>query len=66
MAISGAPWCDFIAVCVKTKQLSLQRVFAKPVYWQFIAKKLQQFCLIFRDAKQRQKKKQQFLYLPGE
>ncbi|XP_033632416.1 uncharacterized protein LOC117294006 [Asterias rubens] len=65
MAISGAPWCDFMAVCVKTKQLSLQRVFAKPVYWQFIAKKLQQFCLIFRDAKQRQKKKQQFLYLPG-
>ncbi len=66
MAFSGAPWCDFMAVCIKTKQLSLKRVYANQIYWQFLAKKLQQFCLIFRDAKQREKKKQQYLYLPGE
>jgi len=44
MAVCGAPWCDFMAVCTKTRDIMLQRVFFQPRYWEHIASRLKQFC----------------------
>ncbi|XP_050400851.1 uncharacterized protein LOC126817750 [Patella vulgata] len=53
MAITGAPWCDFMAVCCETKDISLKRVFYCDEYWQKIGVVLKQFCMILKEAKQK-------------
>ena len=44
MAVCGAPWCDFMAVCSKTREIMLKRVFFQPRYWEHISSRLKQFC----------------------
>ncbi|XP_038075231.1 uncharacterized protein LOC119743003 [Patiria miniata] len=65
MGICEAPWCDFMAVCTQTRAISLQRVYFNRTYWQCVAKKLRQFCLILKEAKQRRVLNQQALNFPG-
>ncbi|ESO94432.1 hypothetical protein LOTGIDRAFT_232288 [Lottia gigantea] len=55
MFVTGAPWCDFLAVCVKTKEILLKRVYFSQLYWQKISLVLTQFCAILKEAKQRKK-----------
>ncbi|XP_041365238.1 uncharacterized protein LOC121380483 [Gigantopelta aegis] len=44
MAVCGAPWCDFLAVCKNTKEIVLKRVFFHPGYWSNISHTLKLFC----------------------
>lgn len=45
MGVSKLPWCDFLAVCVRTKSLILKRVHFCETYWKTAAKLLKEFCL---------------------
>ncbi|XP_022094197.1 uncharacterized protein LOC110981169 isoform X1 [Acanthaster planci] len=65
MAICEAPWCDFMAVSTQTSEVSLQRVHFSRAYWQCVAKKLRQFSLTLKEAKQRKELGKPFLNFPG-
>lgn len=44
MAVVGAPWCDFLAVCTKTREIMLKRVHFHPLYWLHVSDVIRQFC----------------------
>ena len=44
MAVCGAPWCDFLAACTKTREILFKRVFFHPVYWSNVSERLKLFC----------------------
>ena len=46
MAVTGQPWCDFMAVCVKSREVVLKRVYFQPVYWQIMAERLREFAMV--------------------
>ena len=48
MAVCKAAWCDFMAVCTKTKEICLKRVFFCDSYWKAVAEKLKQFIVVFQ------------------
>ncbi|KAL8608832.1 hypothetical protein ACOMHN_034777 [Nucella lapillus] len=50
MAVCGAPWCDFMAVCSNTEDIMLKRVYFQPRYWEHIASRLRQFCFALQEA----------------
>ncbi|XP_076466040.1 uncharacterized protein LOC143297525 [Babylonia areolata] len=50
MAVCGAPWCDFMAVCCNTKDIMLKRVYFQPRYWEHISSRLKQFCFALQEA----------------
>ncbi|XP_070203401.1 serine/arginine repetitive matrix protein 5-like isoform X2 [Littorina saxatilis] len=50
MAICGAPWCDFMAICSKTREIMLKRVFFQPRYWEHISSRLRQFCFALEET----------------
>ena len=52
MAISGVLWCDFMAVCVKTKEIVLKKVHFQPTYWKHLSNILLQFCQTLKVKKQ--------------
>ncbi|XP_063433512.1 uncharacterized protein LOC134715333 [Mytilus trossulus] len=52
MGVSKLPWCDFLAVCVKTKSLILKRVHYCQDYWGNASKMLKEFCLAIKEARQ--------------
>ncbi|XP_072039472.1 uncharacterized protein [Amphiura filiformis] len=51
LGIAGIPWCDFMAVCTKTREIMLHRVYAQSTYWKHLSLKLADFCLTLKDAK---------------
>lgn len=53
MAVTGFLWCDFMAVCVKTEEIMLKRVFFQPDYWQKISAVIKQFCFAVQESKLR-------------
>ncbi|XP_060062751.1 uncharacterized protein LOC132543285 [Ylistrum balloti] len=55
MYMAGVPWCDFMAVCTKTKEVLLKRVYFQPSYWMHISSTLSTFCHILQEARQRKK-----------
>ena len=44
MAVCDLPWCDFVAVCDSTRDVTLQRVHFSSVYWDAISRPLAHFC----------------------
>jgi len=48
MAISHAPWCDYMAICTATQQIALLRVHFAPVYWTSLSASLKHFCNILQ------------------
>jgi len=44
MAVCGAPWCDYMAVCMSTQQVVLFRVHFSPRYWSSVTASLRNFC----------------------
>jgi len=48
MAISHAPWCDYMAICTSTQQIALLRVHFAPLYWVSISIILKNFCNILQ------------------
>ncbi|KAL3866944.1 hypothetical protein ACJMK2_044191 [Sinanodonta woodiana] len=51
MAITNLPWCDFMAVCTKTREITLQRVFFHKGYWQHMSTLLYTFCLAVQESR---------------
>lgn len=51
MAVTGLPWCDFMAVCVKTREIMLRRVYFHRQFWTFIASRLLVFCRAVKTAR---------------
>ncbi|KAL4227933.1 hypothetical protein ACF0H5_013372 [Mactra antiquata] len=49
MAVTGMSWCDFMAVCVKTKSIMLKRVYFCQQFWSFISQRLLQFCSAYLE-----------------
>lgn len=45
LGVSKMTWCDFLAVCVRTKSLMLKRVYFCDIYWKTVSKLLKEFCL---------------------
>jgi hypothetical protein len=45
MGISKLPWCDFLAVCVRSQSLMLKRVHYSEEYWSNASSMLKEFCL---------------------
>ena len=43
MAVCNASWCDFMAVCTRTKHIMLKRVLFNKTYWAAVSEKLQKF-----------------------
>ena len=43
-SIIGLPWCDFMAVCEKTREIMLKRVYFHAHFWKFVASRLLTFC----------------------
>ena len=48
MAVCGALWCDFMAVCTRTKEILLKRVYYNHVYWSAVAAKLKTFISVLQ------------------
>ena len=48
MAVCGAKWCDFMAVCVNTREIMLKRVYFHHQYWTGVAGKIKDFCLVLQ------------------
>jgi len=48
MAVSDAPWCDYMAVCTSTQQVALLRVHFAARYWSSISASLLNFCSILQ------------------
>lgn len=44
LAITGLPWCNFLAVCKNTKEIMLKKVYFHSEYWDNVVKILKQFC----------------------
>ncbi|XP_033750436.1 uncharacterized protein LOC117334751 [Pecten maximus] len=55
MYMAGVPWCDFMAVCTKTKEVLLKRVYYQPSYWMHISSCLSSFCHTLKEARERKK-----------
>ncbi|CAI9733850.1 XP_029646454.1uncharacterized protein LOC115220466 isoform X2 [Octopus vulgaris] len=53
MAICRMQWCDFMAVCVKTKEIMLKRVHFCREYWQYISMELIAFCQVLKESRLR-------------
>lgn len=53
LAITGLPWCNFLAVCKNTKEIMLKKVYFHSEYWDNVVKILKQFCYALQDAKLR-------------
>jgi hypothetical protein len=51
MAISNQPWCDFMAVCTTTRDISLCKVYFHPLYWSAIATTIKHFCEVLKVNK---------------
>ncbi|KAK3579992.1 hypothetical protein CHS0354_025313 [Potamilus streckersoni] len=52
MAITNLPWCDFMAVCTRTREITLQRVFFHQGYWQHVSTLLYTFCMAVQESRQ--------------
>jgi len=48
MAVCGAPWCDYMAVCTLTQQIALLRVHFAPLYWASLSASLKKFCNVLQ------------------
>ena len=44
MGICKLPWCDFMAVCTKTRDITLRRVYFNKVYWTSVSRVIKHFC----------------------
>lgn len=55
MYVTRVPWCDFMAVCTKTREILLKRVFFQPSYWVHVSPYLHRFCLSLQEARRRKK-----------
>ena len=44
LAITGLPWCNFLAVCKNSKEIMLKKVYFHSEYWNNAVKILKQFC----------------------
>ncbi|GAB1605136.1 uncharacterized protein LOC115220466 [Argonauta hians] len=53
MAVCGMKWCDFMAVCLKTKEILLKRVHFCPKYWQHVSLELISFCQVLKESQLR-------------
>nr|XP_022333457.1 uncharacterized protein LOC111130584 [Crassostrea virginica] len=53
LAITGLPWCNFLAVCKNSKEIMLKKVYFHSEYWNNAVKILKQFCYALQDAKLR-------------
>lgn len=53
LAITGLPWCNFLAVCKNTKEIMLKKVYFHSEYWTNVEKILKQFCYALQDARLR-------------
>ncbi|XP_046350520.2 uncharacterized protein LOC124131345 [Haliotis rufescens] len=54
MAVVGAPWCDFLAVCTKTREIMLKRVHFHPLYWLHVSDVIRQFCHTLQESQVRE------------
>ena len=48
LGVCGLPWCDFVAVCTKTREITLKRVHFSPLYWKHATEKLKTFCTVLQ------------------
>jgi len=48
MAVCRAPWCDYMAVCMSTRQIVLLRVYFSPHYWTSVSAELKNFCTVLQ------------------
>ena len=48
MAVCNKHWCDFMAVCTKTRQLLLKRVHFSLKYWASVSQRLDAFIDILK------------------
>lgn len=52
LAISRLPWCDFMAICARTHEIMLKRVYYCKQYWAYVSRQLELFCTALQQAKQ--------------
>ena len=48
MAVCGKPWCDFMAVCERSREIQLKRVFFNAAYWNVASTKLKLFIQVLK------------------
>ncbi|KAI0207845.1 hypothetical protein LSAT2_007497 [Lamellibrachia satsuma] len=53
LAVSGQPWCDFMAVCKSSQDILLKRVYFNTTYWNVVSTKLRHFFQTLQKAKTR-------------
>ncbi|XP_062503705.1 uncharacterized protein LOC134180543 isoform X3 [Corticium candelabrum] len=49
MGICGLPWCHFMGVCIRTKEISLFHVLFSSAYYQALSQRLLVFCAALQD-----------------
>ena len=48
LGVCELPWCDFMPVCTKTREIILKRVYFSQLYWKHAAEKLKTFCTVLQ------------------
>ena len=48
LGVCRLPWCDFMAVCTRTREITLKRVHFSPLYWKHATEKLKTFCSVLQ------------------
>ena len=48
MAVCGKTWCDFMAVCERSREIQLKRVFFNAAYWNVVSAKLRLFIQVLK------------------
>ena len=48
LGVCGLSWCDFMAVCTRTREITLKRVHFSPLYWKHATEKLKTFCTVLQ------------------
>jgi len=51
MAVCKKPWCDYMVVCMASRELVLKRVYFSTIYWQALSLRLKVFCRALQDCR---------------
>lgn len=50
MGVTGMDWCDFMAVCVKTREIMLKRIHFQPMYWKHVSSLLKAYSKVLKAS----------------
>ncbi|KAL5004380.1 hypothetical protein ScPMuIL_017836 [Solemya velum] len=53
MGVTGMDWCDFMAVCVKTREIMLKRIHFQPMYWKHVSSLLKAYSKVLKESRTR-------------